>query len=140
VAALPTNPITLLPAVSPLPSPRLSAWSSHSLSTITQFNHGTDLLALLLVAGARVAQPLAHGGVLLHCPCRQHRHGDATPSLEVRPSTTPGRYGRWIAIGYSPTCRLYVERGQIVDAFQAARVFRTPLALTTVATAALPQR
>ncbi len=124
VVTLPTNPVALVPTFPPLPPPQQAARRSHHDRTSAQFNHGTDLLALLIAAGARVARPLAHGGVLLHCPCRQHRHGDTTPSLEVRPSTTPARYGRWIALGYSPTCRFYVERGQIVDAFRAGSLLR----------------
>src|SRR5206468_1850925 len=100
VAVLPPNPIALVPAPPPVPSSWRSARRWDDNRTIVQFNHATDLLVLLMEAGGRIAQPLAHGGVLLHCPCRQHRHGDATPSLEVRPSTIPARYGRWIAIGY----------------------------------------
>jgi hypothetical protein len=61
------------------------------------------------------------GRTLLHCPCANHAHGDARPSLEIQPARK-ARYGQHVAIGHAPGCQFATERGQVMDAF---RVFCT---------------
>jgi hypothetical protein len=84
--------------------------------SITAYNQATDLVALLVAYGGRVAHRYRTGGALLACPCGGHAHGDANPSLEVQPATR-SRYGRFVALGYAPGCAFFTERGQVIDAF-----------------------
>jgi hypothetical protein len=76
--------------------------------------------------GGRIAQRGRFGRTLLHCPCPNHTHGDARPSLEVQPARN-ARYGQHVAIGHAPGCQFATERGQVMDAF---RVFCTWEGLT----------
>ena len=52
----------------------------------------------------------------LHCPCGQHRNGDAHASLEIQPARNP-RYGQSVAVGYAPGCAFSLEQRRVVDAF-----------------------
>ena len=52
----------------------------------------------------------------MHCPCGQHRNGDAHASLEIQPARTP-RYGQYVAVGYAPGCAFSLEQHLVVDAF-----------------------
>jgi hypothetical protein len=71
--------------------------------------------------GGRIAQRGRFGRTLLHCPCPNHAHGDARPSVEIQPAKK-ARYGQHVAIGHAPGCQFATERGQLMDAF---RVFCT---------------
>lgn len=119
---LPQNDIRLLPA---LPKPERAVSTRLSLpkraeasaSVIEHYNHSTNLVSLLESAGGRVAQQLADGGVLMHCPCPHHKHGDERPSLEIQPAKNRARFGEFVAFGYSPSCQFYTESGRVIDAF-----------------------
>ena len=56
------------------------------------------------------------GRAVLHCPCGQHRNGDAHASLEIQPARNP-RYGQSVAVGYAPGCAFSLEQRVVVDAF-----------------------
>jgi hypothetical protein len=92
-----------------------SAGSDESI--IHQYNQATSLVGLLEYAGGRVAQRLFNGGMLMHCPCPHHKHGDARPSLELKPAKNRNRYGEFVAFGYTPSCQFYTESGRVIDAF-----------------------
>jgi hypothetical protein len=125
IASLPTNSAERLPELAP---PSRPARSLHTLPTTRQkapgsatdaiaaYNQATDLINLLESYGGRIAERVSGGGVLMHCPCGRHSHGDRRPSLEVRPARS-SRYGRYVAHGYSTNCQFYTERGQVVAAF-----------------------
>jgi hypothetical protein len=55
-----------------------------------------------------------------HCPCGQHRNGDRTPSLLIRPAKNE-RYGSHIVQGYSPTCAFH-DPTNVFDAFNVYRI------------------
>jgi hypothetical protein len=128
IAALPRNRMAQLPQL-PLPAPRPRSTHPNVAPTtesiIEAYNGATDLVALLESYGATVAQ-LGRRRTLLHCPCPNHAHGDARPSLEVQPARN-ARYGQHVAIGHAPGCQFATERGQVMDAF---RVFCTWEGLT----------
>jgi hypothetical protein len=117
---LPLNPLSILPpppqAVSE-PIKQVRERRSEGRGTdgdfIADYNHSTDLVGLLESLGGRVAQQLPSGGVLMHCPCPHHKHGDARPSIELRPARNTQRYGDFVVYGYAPTCLFYTERGQV---------------------------
>lgn len=119
---LPQNAASLLP---PLPQRGLRNEAAVSLpeavggtrEVINQYNQQTNLISLLESFGGRVAQPLAHSGVLMHCPCPHHKHGDEKPSLEIKPARNRARYGEYVAFGYSPSCLFYTESGTVMDSF-----------------------
>lgn len=119
---LPQNDTTLLPtlpkraAAKEVAQARLVGARSNE-SIIYQYNQSVSLVGLLERAGGRVAQHLANGGVLMHCPCPHHKHGDARPSLELKPAKNRTRYGEYVAFGYAPSCQFYTESGRVVDAF-----------------------
>lgn len=69
--------------------------------------------------GDAIAQMIVHGGVLMHCLCRHHSHGDARPSIEIQPAKNVRRYGYFIIHGYAPSCLFYTEHGCVTDAFSA---------------------
>jgi hypothetical protein len=129
IAALPRNPTAQLPQLPP-PAPRPRSTHPNVLGTtpsiIAAYNQATDLLALLESYGGKIAQRGRWGHTLLHCPCANHAHGDARPSLEVQPAKK-ARYGQHVAIGHAPGCQFATERGQVMDAF---RVFCTWEGLT----------
>ncbi len=56
-----------------------------------------------------------------HCPCGQHRNGDRTPSLLIRPAKNE-RYGSHIVQGYSPTCAFHGDPKDVFDAFNVYRI------------------
>lgn len=125
IASLSRNSINQLPTLPPPEqrplrgSERQSKVEEGQQNVILDYNHSTDLIALLERAGGRIAQPLRNGGVLMHCPCPHHKHHDARPSIEVRPAKNTQRYGDFVVYGYSPDCVFYTERGHITDAFSA---------------------
>ena len=86
------------------------------MSSMT-YNHSTDLVSLLGQFGGRVAEYLPSDGVLMHCPCPHHKHGDAKASIELRLAMNRERYGEFVVYGYAPGCAFYTERGRVVDAF-----------------------
>jgi hypothetical protein len=86
-------------------------------SIIEAYNQATDLVARFESYGGRIAQFGRAGRTLLHCPCPNHTHGDARPSLEVQPAKK-ARYGPYVAIGHAPACVFTTERGQVMDAFR----------------------
>jgi hypothetical protein len=90
-------------------------------SIIAAYNGATDLVALLESYGGKIAQLGRFGRTLLHCPCPNHAHGDARPSVEIQPARK-ARYGQHVAIGHAPGCQFATARGQVMDAF---RVFCT---------------
>jgi hypothetical protein len=124
IAALPRNATAQLPQLPPA-APRPRSTRPHVAPTtdsiIAAYNQATDLIALLESYGGTIAQRGRFGRTLLHCPCANHAHGDARPSLEVQPAKK-ARYGQHVAIGHAPGCRFATERGQVMDAF---RVFCT---------------
>lgn len=113
-ALLPPLPKRITPKKEPLP--RFTAQAGDE-SVIQQYNQATSLVGLLERAGGRVAQQLVSGGFLLHCPCPHHKHGDARPSLELKPARNRQRYGEFVAFGYAPSCQFYTESGRVIDAF-----------------------
>ena len=118
---LPRNPLSQLPApatpIRPAPASRPPRDGLEGTRfSIARYNQGTDLVALLESYGGRVVHRSRSGGAVLACPCGRHAHGDATPSLEVKPATS-SRYGRFVAHGYAPGCLFFTERGQVIDAF-----------------------
>jgi hypothetical protein len=128
IAALPRNRTAQLPQLPPpAPRPRYTHpnVAPTTESIIEAYNQATDLVALLESYGGKIAQ-LGRGRTLLHCPCPNHAHGDARPSLEVQPAKK-ARYGQHVAIGHAPGCQFATERGQVMDAF---RVFCTWEGLT----------
>jgi hypothetical protein len=124
IAALPRNATAQLPQLPP-PTPRLRSTRLHVSETtesiIAAYNGATDLVALLESYGGKIAQRGRFGRTLLHCPCPNHAHGDARPSVEIQPARK-ARYGQHVAIGHAPGCQFATERGQVMDAF---RVFCT---------------
>jgi hypothetical protein len=110
IDVLPHNQVTQSPT---LPRPVAPA-----PITIERYNQATDLVDLLLAYGGRIAEHFHGGGLLMHCPCGQHQHGDRRPSLEIQPATN-ARNGRCIALGYAPGCAFFTERGQVVNALSA---------------------
>jgi hypothetical protein len=129
IAALPRNRTAQLPQLPP-PAPRSRSTHPNVAETtesiIEAYNGATDLVALVESYGGKVAQRGRQGRTLLHCPCPNHAHGDARPSLEVQPARK-ARYGHYVAIGHAPSCQFATERGQVMDAF---RVFCTWEGLT----------
>jgi hypothetical protein len=120
IAALPRNRTAHLPQLPvPAPPPRstLPNIAPTTESMIAAYNHATDLLALLESYGGRIAQLKRSGRTLLHCPCPNHAHGDARPSVEIQPARK-FQYGQHVAIGHAPGCRFATERGQVMDAFR----------------------
>ncbi len=122
VAALPLNQTANLPSPPSAPPQERARQTRQERAGATNnpihaYNHTTHLLDLLERSGGRIAEQYHDGGALLHCPCGQHQHGDAHPSLEVRPARNTARYGQYVAIGYAPSCRLATERGQVLDSF-----------------------
>ncbi len=125
IASLPTNSAERLPELAP---PAQPARSSHTPPTtrqnvpgsakdaITAYNQATDLISLLESYGGRIAERISGGGVLMHCPCGRHSHGDRRPSLAIRPARS-SRYGRYVAHGYSTNCQFYTEHGQVMAPF-----------------------
>lgn len=129
IAALPRNATTQLPQLPVLaPRPRYTRpnVTETTDSIIAAYNGATDLVALLESYGGKIAQRGRWGRTLLHCPCANHAHGDARPSLEIQPAKK-ARYGQHVAIGHAPGCQFATERGQVMDAF---RVFCTWEGLT----------
>jgi hypothetical protein len=124
IAALPRNRTAQLPQLPP-PAPRPRSTPPNVVPTtesiIAAYNGATDLVALLESYGGKIAQRGRVGRTLLHCPCPNHAHGDARPSLEIQPAKK-ARYGPYVAIGHAPNCQFATERGQVMDAF---RVFCT---------------
>jgi hypothetical protein len=129
IAALPRNHTTQLPQLPP-PAPRPRSTHPNVAPTtesiIAAYNQATDLVALLESYGGKIAQLGRFGRTLLHCPCANHAHGDARPSLDIQPARKP-QYGQHVAIGHAPACLFATERGQVMDAF---RVFCTWEGLT----------
>ncbi len=120
IEALAGNPVACLPTLpEATPGPVAASATYDGPSPIATFNNNNDLIAML---GGRVAQNLPNGGALLHCSCPAHKHRDTKPSLEVKPSSRPERYGPLIAYGYSPGCLYYTERGQVIAPFDAYRI------------------
>ena len=124
IVALPRNRTAQLPQL-PAPTPR-PAYTRPTVpgttdSIIAAYNQATDLVALLESYGGRIAQRGRFGRTLLHCPCPNHAHGDARPSVEIQSARKP-QYGQHVAIGHAPGCQFATERGQVMDAF---RVFCT---------------
>lgn len=130
IAALPRNRTAQLPQLlPPVPRPRYTSpnVTGTTESIIEAYNQATDLVALLECYGGTIAQLGRWGRTLLHCPCPNHAHGDACPSLEVQPARK-ARYGhQYVAIGHAPNCQFATERSQVMDAF---RVFCTWEGLT----------
>ena len=124
IDTLPRNQVTLLPDLprpaAPEPRPRQlrQVALGESAFTIERYNQATDLVDLLLVYGGRIAEHFHRGGMLMHCPCGRHQHGDRRPSLEIQPATNP-RNGRFIALGHAPSCAFYTERRQVINSFSA---------------------
>jgi hypothetical protein len=122
VANLPRNPTAKLPHVPPPPRSTRGHQTRQERSQTTNnplydYTHATDLITLLERYGGRIAQEERAGGVLLHCPCGQHQHGDAHASLQVRPARNRARYGQYVASSHAPSCRFHTERGQVIDSF-----------------------
>jgi hypothetical protein len=125
ITCLPRNSTDRLPEIAIQPRP---ARSPHTHLTTRQkpagsakdaiqtYNQATDLIDLLESFGGRIAQRVSGGGVLMHCPCGGHSHGDRKPSLEIKPARS-ARYGRYIAVGYSSNCQFFTERGQVLAPF-----------------------
>jgi hypothetical protein len=129
IAALPRNAtaqLRQLPLAAPRPCSTPPNVALTTDSIIAAYNRATDLVALLESYGGRIAQRRRFGRTLLHCPCPNHAHGDARPSVEIQPAKK-ARYGQHVAIGHAPGCQFATERGQVMDAF---RVFCTWEALT----------
>jgi len=122
--ALPRNQITQLPyltrpaALDPRPSQPRHVSSGATSLTIERYNQTTDLAELLQAYGGRIAAQFHGGGMLMHCPCGQHQHGDRRPSLEIQ-RATHARNGRFIGLGHAPDCAFYTQRGQVINAFSA---------------------
>jgi hypothetical protein len=87
-------------------------------SPIQDYNQRTDLLDWLISKGARVAATTRGGGYVLQCPCNNHNHHDARPSLEVQPARNL-RHGAYVIIGHAPGCLFATQPGRIIDAFDA---------------------
>ena len=126
IAALPRNHTAQLPPPAPRPRYTHPNVAGTTESIIAAYNQATDLVALLESYGGKIAQLGRWGRTLLHCPCPNHAHGDARPSVEIQPARKP-QYGQHVAIGHAPGCRFATERGQVLDAF---RVFCTWEGLT----------
>ncbi len=124
IVALPRNATTQLPQL-PMAAPRLRSTHPNvalpTESIIAAYNQATDLVALLESYGGTIAQRGRSKRTLLHCPCPNHAHGDARPSVEIQPARKL-QYGQHVAIGHAPGCCFATERGQVMDAF---RVFCT---------------
>jgi hypothetical protein len=128
IATLPRNytaQLPQLPAPAPRPRSTLPNVARTTESIIEAYNQATDVVALLESYGGKTAQQ-RRGRTLLHCPCPNHAHRDARPSLEVQPARK-ARYGQYVAIGHAPSCQFATERGQVMDTF---RVFCTWEGLT----------
>ncbi len=118
IAALPRNRTAHLPHLpAPAPRPRYTPpnVAPTTDSIIEAYNQATDLVALLESYGGRIAQRRRFGRTLLHCPCSNHAHGDARPSVEIQPARKL-QYGQHVAIGHAPGCCFATERGQVMDA------------------------
>ncbi len=125
IASLPANSADRLPELAPPSRPARSLHTpatthqnalGDAKSAIAAYNQATDLISLLESYGGRIAEQVSGGGMLMHCPCGRHSHGDRRPSLEIRPARS-NHYGRYVAHGYSTNCQFYTERGQVVAAF-----------------------
>lgn len=110
---LPVEPVRTGP-VSPPNAPQRPI--THS--PIQDYNQATNLLDWLISIGARVASRTRQGGYLMHCPCPNHKHQDARPSLEIQPARNP-RHGTCVAIAHAADCLFATERGRVSDAFDA---------------------
>jgi hypothetical protein len=121
-ALSPTSPEQLPLPVEPISngpmSPQNGREQPKAGSPIQDYNQTTNLLDWLVSNGARVAYATRQGGYLLHCPCRNHKHRDSHPSLEVQPARNP-RYGAYIALGHAAGCLFATQRGKVIDAFDA---------------------
>ena len=118
IAALPRNSATNLPALPP-PPPRPTASQTRQEPlgpTDNPYNQRTDLVALLESYGGRIAEQPRNGKNILHCPCGQHQHGDARPSVKGQVARS-ARYGRAVAVGHAPGCLFYTEHHQVIDAW-----------------------
>ncbi len=124
IVELPHNAAARLPHL-PVTAPRETARQTRQerpgapINPIYDYNRTTNLIDLLEQHGGRIAEEYRDGGVLMHCPCGQHQHGDAQASLEVRPARNTVRYGQYVAIGHAPHCRFHAERRQVIDSFTA---------------------
>jgi hypothetical protein len=122
IARLPQNAAARLPQL-PVAPPRETARQTRQerpgtpTNPIYNYNRTINLIGLLEQHGAHIAEEYHDGGVLMHCPCGQHQHGDAHASLEVRPARNTTRYGQYVAIGHAPPCHFYVEHGHVMDSF-----------------------
>lgn len=117
---LPRNPVDALPT-EPLHrleggSQTRQAGTGVTGATIAAYNAVTDLVGLLTGYGGRIAAQYRSGRTLMHCPCGQHRNGDAHASLEIQPARQ-ARYGRSVAVGYAPSCAFSTDLRVVVDAF-----------------------
>jgi hypothetical protein len=123
IEALPANNPETLPTPAPVSPPPASLSNSTSRgsgnSPIQDYNHHTNLLDWLISIGGRVAAQTRSGGYLLHCPCNNHKHHDASPSLEVQPARNVSRFGAYVIIGHSTGCMFASQPGRIVDSFDA---------------------
>ncbi len=106
------TPITAAPAQAHL---RRQASSSVSAAEVQhRWNAAHDVCDILQADGGRRSSRTSW-----HCPCGQHRNGDRTPSLLIRPAKNE-RYGSHIVQGYSPTCAFHGT----TDVFDAFNVYR----------------
>ena len=128
LTTLPRNPVHHVVDVPPLERrtqataaqrPREGRRRLEGSNPIAEYNQRVNLLDWLIQAGGRIAQAFGDGGVLLHCPCPNHQHHDARPSLERRPARNRSRYGRFVAYGYAPECLFHTEQGEVMVAFNA---------------------
>ncbi len=118
--ALAGNAVDLLPTLpEPAPPATTTGGAYDGPSPIAAYNNANDLIAML---GGRIEKHLPNGGATLHCPCPAHKHHDSKASIEVKPSSQPEKYGRYIAYGYSPGCQYYTERGQVIAPFDVYRI------------------
>jgi hypothetical protein len=122
IAGLPQNAAARLPHL-PVAPPREIARQTRQerlhapINPIYHDNHTTDMIGLLERYGGRIAEQRPNGSIVLHGPCGQHQHHDAHASSEIRPARNTVRYGRYVAIGHAPPCRVYAEHRHVIDSF-----------------------
>ncbi len=113
------NPADQVAPVAPAPAQahlRQQASSSLSAAEVQhRWNAAHDVCAILQADGGRRSSRTSW-----HCPCGQHRNGDRTPSLLIRPAKNE-RYGSHIVQGYSPTCAFH-DPTDVFDAFNVYRI------------------
>ena len=111
-------PITrIAPALVPQQRARRQLPNSVSAPEVQQrWNAAYDVSTILLSKGGQQATRTSW-----HCPCGQHRNGDRTPSLLIRPAKN-ARYGSSIVQGYSPTCAFHGGPKDVFDAFNVYRI------------------